>query len=222
MNRQTHIPSGVGQVPLTDAPTLSRKESQPCPPSPVMWSATPATQCTLYWRFGHPAAGCPKCNSNPQCCRICGDSVHTARSRPCRQCLAEPSMPKKVDGIYPHASPRASTVAPTTQPTSPLPRSLWKRLRNSAPRQTNWVEASPLVKPRNASRLYAGGSFPEGLDLKSTCTWYETTVTEVLPVLLQRNLIALPPSDDNLEDLLSRRLKVQRQNGRRLRPPLPV
>ena len=109
-------------------------------------------------------------------------------------------MPKKVDGVYPHASPRASTMAPTTQPTSPLPRSVWKRLRNSAPRQTNWVEACPPVKPRNASRLYAGGSFPEGLDLKST--WYETTVTEVLPVLVQRNLIALHPSDDNLEVLL--------------------
>ena len=47
-------------------------------PVRAMWSSTPAIQCTLCWRFGHPAAGCPKVN--PQYCRICGNpSVRLGR-----------------------------------------------------------------------------------------------------------------------------------------------
>ena len=98
----------VIQVPPTDAPILIKKGIllfNRVRPVRAMWSATPATQCTLCWQFGHPAAGCPKGPSNAQCCRICGDLSHTARTHPCLQCLAEPSLPKKTDGVCPHASP---------------------------------------------------------------------------------------------------------------------
>ena len=98
----------VIQVPPTDAPSLIKKGIllfNHIRPVRVMWSATPATQCTQCWQFGHPAAGCPKGPSNPQCCRICGDLSHTARTHPCLQCLAEPTPPKKTDSVCPHASP---------------------------------------------------------------------------------------------------------------------
>ena len=99
----------VIQVPPTDASSLIKNGIllfNRVRPVRAMWSATPATQCTLCWQFGHPAAGCPKGPSNPQCCRICGDQSHTARAHLCLQCLAEPSPPKKTDGICPHASPQ--------------------------------------------------------------------------------------------------------------------
>ena len=99
----------VIQVPPTDAPSLIKNGIllfNRVRPVRAMWSATPATQCTLCWHFGHPAAGCPKGPSNPQCCRICGDQSHTARAHPCLQCSAESSPPKKTDGICPHASPQ--------------------------------------------------------------------------------------------------------------------
>ena len=97
----------VIQVPPTDAPVLIKNGIllfNRVRPVRAMWSSTPATQCTLCWRFGHPAAGCPKVN--PQCCRICGDPSHTAKTHPCLQCLAEPAKPKMIDGVCPHASPQ--------------------------------------------------------------------------------------------------------------------
>ena len=92
---RTHLPwdkitklttSLVIQVPPTDAPVLIKNGIllfNRVRPVRAMWSSTPATQCTLCWRFGHPAAGRPKVS--PQCCCICGDSSHTAKTHPCFQ-----------------------------------------------------------------------------------------------------------------------------------------
>ena len=58
--------------------------------SPVraMWWATPATQCALCWKFGDPAAGCPKGQSNPQCCRMWRHRAHSESS-------SLPPMPRR-------------------------------------------------------------------------------------------------------------------------------
>ena len=69
-----------------------------------MWSATPATQCTLCWQFGHPAAGCPKGPFNAQCCRICGDLSHSARTLELEEAHQEvlgglDKLTKKVDMV---------------------------------------------------------------------------------------------------------------------------
>ena len=56
----------VIQVPPTDAPVLIKNRIllfNRLRPVRAMWSSTHATKCTLRWRFGHPAAGCP---SQPQ------------------------------------------------------------------------------------------------------------------------------------------------------------
>ena len=111
----------VIQVPPTNVPILIKKGIllfNWVRPVRAMWSATPATQCTLCWRFGHPAARCPKVQ--PQCCRICGDPEHTAKNHPCHQCLAEPTMPKKTDGVCPHASPHCINCSADHPANSPL------------------------------------------------------------------------------------------------------
>ena len=97
-------------------------------------------------------------------------------------------MPKKANGICPHASPSASTGVPTTQPIHPLVQSLWKRLRNSTPEQVNcnWSEALLPVKLLCCPTCHARGSFPETLDLKSA--WYNATQP-----IARRTLTAYPP-----------------------------
>ena len=74
----------VIQVPPTGAPSLIKNGSLLFNRIHPVKAVRPATQCTLCWQFGHPAAGCPKGHSNAQCCRICGDQSHTARAHPSR------------------------------------------------------------------------------------------------------------------------------------------
>ena len=134
----------VIQVPPIDAPTLIKKGIllfNRVRPVRAMWSATPATQCTLCWRFGHPAAGCPKVH--PQCCRICGDSAHTARNHPCHQCLAEPTLPKKTDGICPHASPYCINCNADHPANSPLCPKRMEALAEQRARANKLVRGSP-------------------------------------------------------------------------------
>ena len=129
-----------------------------------MWSATPATQCTLCWQFGHPAAGCPKGPSNAQCCRICGDTAHTARAHPCPQCLAEPAMPKKIDGVCPHASPKCincGTDHPANSPSCP------KRVEALAEQR---ARANKLVLHPYKGHHLSLGNTRLGLAQKHPCT----------------------------------------------------
>ena len=116
------ITSLVIQVPPTDTPSLIKKGivffNRICPVR-AMWSATPTTQCALCWQFGHPAAGCPKGQSNPQCCHIFGDTAHTAKAYPCFQCHTEPAMPKRSAVYALTPPPNALIVALTTHPTLP-------------------------------------------------------------------------------------------------------
>ena len=71
-----------------------------------MWSAAPATQCALCWRFGHPAADCPKGPIQPP------KLPHMWQHRAHSQTPALPSVPrrtscaKKIDSVWPHASPQ--------------------------------------------------------------------------------------------------------------------
>ena len=128
----------------TDAPILIKKGIllfNRVRPVRAMWSATPATQCTLCWRFGYPAAGCPKVN--PQCRRICGDSSHTARAHPCHQCLVEPTMPKKVDSICPHASPQCINCGADHPANSPSCPKRVEALAEQRARTNKLVRGSP-------------------------------------------------------------------------------
>ena len=139
----------VIQVPPTDVPLLVKNGIllfNRIRPVRAMWSATPATQCTLCWQFGHPAAGCPK--GPPTLSAVA--SVATQHTQPELTPALNASQDQlcqrrsMVYALTPH--PSASIAVPTTQPTLPLARSALKRLRNSAPAQTNWFEAPLPVK----------------------------------------------------------------------------
>ena len=51
---------------------------------------------------------------------------------------------------------------------------------------------------RCLARQYAGGLFPETLDLKSA--WYDTTIVKILAAFVQRTLAAYPPCFTPPED----------------------
>ena len=73
----------VVRVPEVDAAKVTphvifmgkRKESR------IMWHATPTTQCTRCWKFGHPKVGC---RENTDLCPICS-KTHAEKDHKCHQ-----------------------------------------------------------------------------------------------------------------------------------------